>query len=165
MDNAQKNNNPMMIGVIAVVAIAVIGVGILMFGGTKKSEEMTEVNTNTPTVMSPTTAAPNTTDTTATMTTYKDGVYTATGEYVSPGGPEQIDVKITLAKNVITDAVVTPKAERPKSANYQGIFTDNFKPLVVGKNINDVVLDKVSGSSLTPKGFNDALTKIKAQAK
>ena len=35
---------------------------------------------------------------------------------------------------------------------------------IAAKNINEVKLDKISGSSLTPQGFNNALEKIKQQA-
>lgn len=50
------------------------------------------------------------------------------------------------------------------SARFQDLFAQNYKPLVIGKNIDEVQLGKVSGSSLTPMGFNDALAKIKTQA-
>lgn len=96
---------------------------------------------------------------------YKNGTYEATGNYTSPGGDEEIKVSITLSNGVITDASVTPMATRPNSVEFQGKFKDNFKPLVVGKKIDEVSLMKVSGSSLTPKGFNEALTEIKAEAK
>jgi hypothetical protein len=48
---------------------------------------------------------------------------------------------------------------------YQTTFQNNFKALVVGKDIASVHLTEVSGSSLTPVGFDDALTMIEAQAK
>ncbi len=96
---------------------------------------------------------------------YKDGTYSATGNYFSPGGAEEIKIEVTLKGDVIVDAKAEPQAFRPNSIKFQGIFTANFKPLVVGKKISEVQLTKVSGSSLTPKGFNDALAKIKVQAK
>lgn len=96
---------------------------------------------------------------------YKDNTYSAEGDYVSPGGDEHLLVKVTLKGGVITGAEVNPEATRPNSVKFQGLFVANFKPFVVGKNIDEVKLDKVSGSSLTPKGFNDALEKIKQQAK
>ncbi len=96
---------------------------------------------------------------------YQDGVYEMVGEYVSPGGPETVGVTITLANGVITDANVEVLATRPASVDKQTDFAANYKPMVIGKNIDEVVLTKVSGSSLTPKGFNDALEKIKQQAK
>lgn len=119
------------------------------------------------TPVSPTSAdvAPTDTTTTANTDTYKDGSYDATGTYTSPGGAEEIEVKVTLKDNVITDSEVISKATRSESKEYQGKFLDGYKSQVIGKNINQVNLTKVSGSSLTPKGFNDAITKIKAEAK
>ena len=96
---------------------------------------------------------------------YKDGEYTQAGDYTSPGGAEQIDVDLTLKNDIIVDAKVTSKAEKPKSKFMQGVFVENYKQYVIGKNINDLKLSKVAGSSLTPQGFNDAVEKIKAQAK
>lgn len=95
---------------------------------------------------------------------YKDGTYDAIGNYISPGGDEQIDVSLTLKDGVINDINVTSLATRPTSKEKQGQFISGYKSMVVGKNIDDVSLTVVSGSSLTSTGFNDALNKIKAQA-
>lgn len=96
---------------------------------------------------------------------YQDGTYEMIGEYVSPGGPETVGVTVTLANGIITDANVEVLATRPASVDKQTDFAANYKPMVIGKNIDEVMLTKVSGSSLTPKGFNDAIEKIKAEAK
>jgi hypothetical protein len=96
---------------------------------------------------------------------YEDGIYEVTGQYVSPGGDEEIGVSVTLVNDVITDVEVEPRATRPISVNMQTIFNENYEQFVMGKNIDEVQLDKVSGSSLTPKGFNDAIEKVKSQAK
>jgi len=96
---------------------------------------------------------------------YKNGNYSAVGDYMSPGGAEQVGVTVALKDNVITDVTFEPKAQRPASVKFQGMFAEGFKQFVVGKKIDEVQLSKVSGSSLTPKGFNDALAKIKVQAK
>jgi len=95
---------------------------------------------------------------------YKDGTYEAQGDYVSPGGPEQVGVKLTLKDGVVTDSTFTKMAERPMSVTFQEQFAAGYKEFVVGKKIDDINISKVSGSSLTPKGFNDALAKIKAEA-
>ena len=100
----------------------------------------------------------------ATTLAYKDGTYTAVGSYVSPGGPDQISVTLTISKDIVTDASVTPMPGDNTSAKYQGIFADNYKTYVVGQDISTLNLTKVSRSSLTPKGFDDALAKIKTQA-
>lgn len=105
------------------------------------------------------------TPTSVSTATYKSGTYSAEGAYTSPGGAEHIDVKLTLANGIITDVQVTPKATIPMSQRFQGLFADNYKQYVVGKKLDEVNLTKVAGSSLTPKGFADALAKIKAEAK
>jgi hypothetical protein len=101
----------------------------------------------------------------ATTSTYKDGTYSAVGSYISPGGDEKIGVTVTLKNDIITSASVTPEPVSPNGRQYQGMFQASFQPLVVGKNIADVHLTKVSGSSLTSGGFNQALAEIEAQAK
>ncbi len=95
---------------------------------------------------------------------YKDGTYSANGSYRTHAGPEQVQVTLTLKNNIVTDSQFSATPNAQMSARYQGMFAANYKPMVVGKNINDIHLGKVSGSSLTPIGFNDALAKIKAQA-
>lgn len=95
---------------------------------------------------------------------YEDGEYSAKGNYVSPGGPREIEVILTLNNDVITEAEFKGSATDAPSIRFQKEFADNYKALVIGKNIDELSLTKVSGSSLTPKGFNDALEKIKAEA-
>ncbi len=49
-------------------------------------------------------------------------------------------------------------------AGVPGKFAGGISDVVVGKNINDIDVDKVSGSSLTSGGFNEAIEKIKQEA-
>lgn len=96
---------------------------------------------------------------------YKDGTYTATGSYMSPGGLDHLGVTLTIKDDVVTNSTVVNEAGDGTSRRYQTMFIDGYKQYVVGKNVSAVVVSKVSGSSLTCKGFNDALAQIKAQAK
>jgi hypothetical protein len=98
------------------------------------------------------------------MGAYADGTYSADGNYVSPAGAEEVGVTVVLDDGVITDATVESKATHPTSKKLQGMFIEGFKDLVVGKSIDEVSLSVVNGSSLAPKGFMDALAKIKAEA-
>ena len=97
--------------------------------------------------------------------TYKDGMYSAEGDYQTHVGQKHIKVTITLKNNLITDADVVNEADDKMSVKYQDAFIGNYKPLVIGKNINTVHLSKVASSSLTPNGFNSALQVIESQAK
>ncbi|MFD5757026.1 FMN-binding protein [Streptomyces sp. NPDC127044] len=94
--------------------------------------------------------------------TYENGAYSATGQYGS--GPSTITVSLTLDDAVITSVEVTPHATDPTSRDFQERFADTVPRLVVSKDIDDVHLDHVAGSSLTPDGFNAALQKIKDKA-
>ncbi|MGB2791593.1 MAG: hypothetical protein WBC29_03510 [Candidatus Moraniibacteriota bacterium] len=96
---------------------------------------------------------------------YTDGTYTALGEYTSPAGPEHITVTLTLKDGVITEVASTEESENPKSQYMQKQFSEGVSTAVTGKSIDSLDLAVVNGSSLTPKGFMDALEKIKAEAK
>ncbi len=96
---------------------------------------------------------------------YKDGTYEATGTYSYHSGTESVKVSVTLKDNMVEEVDVTTLAKNPTSKQMQADFAANYKTMVVGKNINEVKLGKVSGSSLTPIGFNAAIEDIKSQAK
>lgn len=160
MENTSKKSG-LNIGLIVIAILIIVAITVVAVQMSKKKETAVQEQPS----VAPTESAMKKSTTPAVMTTYKNGTYSAVGNYMSPGGAEQIDVKITLKDNAISDVVVVSKATRPNSKLFQGMFVSNFKPQVVGKNIDEVMLTKVSGSSLTPKGFNDALEKIKGQAK
>ena len=162
--------------VVAVVAFVIIVGGVAsysMLGQQASTPVVTPSAVPTTTMSTPTSAmtvmpvitSVPTTSSTATLGSYKDGVYTVVGNYTSPGGPEHIDVNLTLKDGVVTAAEVTPQATLPMSQRFQGLFVSGYKEYVIGKKIDEISITKVSGSSLTPKGFADALAKIKAQAK
>ncbi|WP_368497528.1 hypothetical protein [Herbiconiux sp. A18JL235] len=96
--------------------------------------------------------------------TYADGTYEATGGYTSPNGQEEVDVSVTLEGDVITAVTVTPEATNPNSVNYQTQFADGIAAVVVGKDIDEIEVSRVAGSSLTSGGFNKAIETIKSEA-
>lgn len=157
------------IGAIVVFVVAVVAVlagrkpaAPAASTDTASSDTPDTANVNPSTVTSTSTVAG--TSTKALSALYKDGTYTAMGSYFSPGGPDKIGVTLTLANDIVTEVSVTPEPGDSQSARYQSKFASGYKPLVVGQNIATLHLTKVSGSSLTPGGFDDALTQIKAQA-
>lgn len=100
----------------------------------------------------------------AAMAEYKDGTYTATGEYRSPAGNDEIEVSLTLKDGVITAATYEGMAKMGKSKDFQAKFGAGYEAAVIGKSIDSLSLGVTNGSSLTPKGFMDAVAKIKAEA-
>lgn len=103
-------------------------------------------------------------ETPTTPVAYADGTYSATGTYESPAGTESVEVQLTLAKDLVTAVTVTPQAKDASGQIYQGMFAQGISAVVVGKDLNTLLVAKVSGSSLTSGGFADALAKIKAAA-
>lgn len=94
------------------------------------------------------------------------GEYEATGTYTSPDGRTQsIEVEVELAADgTITDLDADGQAESGNSEQFQGKFESGIDQQVVGRKITELDVDKVSGSSLTSGGFNDAIEQIIGQA-
>jgi uncharacterized protein with FMN-binding domain len=108
-------------------------------------------------------AACGTAATDATRSPFGDGVYTATGKYGSL--PSSITVRVTLKNGVIRAAKVTPHATDPTSLRLQRRFAAAVPAVVVGRPIAKVQVGRLAGSSGTPDGFNEAIEKIKKQAR
>ena len=157
MQEAKKPNAAVVAVIVVVLLAAVAGGTVYLLN--RQNETGTEGQTNTSN-----TSEQQTPETPSSTASYKDGTYTATGSYLSPGGQESVDVEVTLKGGVIESATVTPHPASTTSTQYQGEFVSNFKPLVVGKSIDDVKLSRVAGSSLTSGGFNEAIEKIKDDA-
>ncbi len=146
--NTDPHNSRGDLGVLVNIIILLVGIGIgYMVGHASPIAVTSETNPEIQNLI------------------YTDGTYSAIGNYNSPGGAETIGVSLVLKDDIITSATVTAQATRPQSKMFQDMFIGAFASQVVGKNIADLNLSKISGSSLTPKGFNDAVAKIKAQAK
>lgn len=96
---------------------------------------------------------------------YEDGTYEAAGSYTSPAGDETVQVSVTLEDDVIVASDFTGNATHQTSMKLQGLFDEGYEAMVVGKSIDEVELDVVNGSSLTPGGFMEALERIKLEAR
>jgi uncharacterized protein with FMN-binding domain len=95
---------------------------------------------------------------------YKDGTYSADGNYVSPNGTETVGVELTLAGGTVSDVNITQHPSNPNTRKFQGEFAGGIKAQIVGKKLDELTVSKVAGSSLTSGGFNQAVEKIKAEA-
>lgn len=141
--------------VIGVVVLALIGFAVMKFGNNTAPATNTAPNDQ---------IQPTVTVEVMKKSKYSDGTYEAVGNYISPAQREEIDITLTLKDNVVTDATFVGKATHEKSKAMQALFSEGFKEQVVGKPIDSIALTVVNGSSLTPKGFMDALQKIKKEA-
>jgi uncharacterized protein with FMN-binding domain len=118
-----------------------------------------------PDVASSSSAAPDDTASgSASGATYKDGTFTEQGTYSSPGGQEVISVRLEIASDTVKDVEVKTVKADPTATQYEAMFIKGIQGEVVGKKVDDLKVTHVSGSSLTSKGFDDALAKIKSDA-
>ena len=169
--NSGMDKNAAMKFITPAIAVLVLaGAAIWMSNkpvATAPSEQTPSDTSGEQTTPTPTPVTPETPETPAPVVSksYKAGSYGATGTYQSPAGAEELGVTLTIDQaGVITDAKSQVMATNPASKKWQGIFANGVSTEVVGKSIDQVSLNIVSGSSLTPKGFMDALEKIKVQA-
>jgi uncharacterized protein with FMN-binding domain len=95
---------------------------------------------------------------------YADGTYTAQGTYATPETVETISVTVTLQDDTITAVEVVGDPQKSESEEYQGEFIGGIAAEVVGKDIDQLSVSRVAGSSLTSGGFNSAIEEIKQQA-
>ena len=86
------------------------------------------------------------------------------GGYQTPESVEQISVTVTLEDDVITAVEVVGDPQKSESEKYQGEFIGGISDVVVGRDIDEISVSRVAGSSLTSGGFNQAIDKIKQQA-
>lgn len=157
-----------MIGVAAVAGLLVISASVYMVANqsANKSAEKSKASATPPASVSPTAAATASPVVPAAgASSYRNGTYFSLGNYRAPSGDEQVGVTVTLKDGIITATTAEAKSQNATARQFQNTFASNYQPLVVGRPIKNLMLDRVSGSSLTPNGFNDALEKIKAQAR
>jgi len=152
---------PKLIGLVVVALLVAAGTGTVIWmnrDDSSPTHDMATMDTPSSTAVTPSNPV-------ASDSTYKDGIYSADGSYRSPGGNEMIGVKLTIANNVITDVAITTYGATGESQQHQEEFKSGISAIVVGKKVNEVKVSRVSGSSLTSTGFNNALETIKSEAK
>lgn len=157
-----KKLSPAIAAIIVIVLIGIAATAVIVINNTNSSSNTeTSDSTTSPT---PTTSPSSNPDSASSTSNYKDGTYSATGSYSTPGGQESIELTVTLVGGVITSTSLVENAKSGEAEEYQADFASGYKPLVVGKKVDEVSLSRVAGSSLTSNGFNRALETIKSDA-
>lgn len=157
------------IGLVVIVLLTTVGtVGAVAYNNRPLSSQPT-IASSTPSTTSGTgtssTGTSTSSGTTSPSTTYKDGTYTANGSFYTPDGTEQIGVTVALASNKITNVSIdSSMIYSGTSVEYTSLFADGINQAVDGQNISNVQVGRISGASLTPIGFNNALETIKNDA-
>lgn len=152
---------------VGAAAASVAGLALLAGCAGQTSAE-TDTTTSDGSSSSSTTESSGGTSSDSTTTdggsTYTDGTYTAEGSYQTPESVETISVTITLESDIVTAVEVTGDPQARESEQYQSEFIGGIQDEVVGKDIDELSVDRVGGSSLTSGGFNAALDEIRTEA-
>jgi uncharacterized protein with FMN-binding domain len=93
---------------------------------------------------------------------YRDGEYSATGWYGSL--PSHHDVTLTIEGDIVTAVEITTPAADETSLGYQQRFAEALPSEIIGRQIDEIDVDRLAGSSGCSEGFMDALAKIQAEA-
>lgn len=155
MESARKPN-PAVVAVIVIVLIGAIAAAVAALNNNQ--EATAPVTSNSPN----SSTGQKTPSSTAGQ--YKDGTYSATGSYSTPGGRESIGLEVTITGGTVQDTKLTQQGMTGEAKEYQARFASGYKTEVVGKSIDEISLSRVAGSSLTSAGFNNALDQIKRDA-
>lgn len=96
---------------------------------------------------------------------FANGTFTAQGSYRSPGGSDTIEVTAVIKDDLLTDISVEKVIASRVSTGYIERFARNIGNEVIGQPIKGLTSpSRVSGSSLTSRGFNAALETIRTEA-
>ncbi len=143
----------------SLTALAPVGILLTACGGGADAADAETPASETPASQS------TESETAAENGSYQAGTYEADGDYQTPETMTHITVSMTIDDAGTVEAVeVTPGAEIGNSLIFQTKFADGIADEVVGKNLDDLEVTKVAGSSLSSGGFNVAIAMIKAQA-
>lgn len=160
MEESSGNPNKVLVGIVVVVLLAIAATAVIVWTGSQDSDpDQTTTTAPTSRDVTPSQAA-----TKGSNGDLKDGTYMATGSYQTPGGLESIGVRVTLSDGIIRAADITKQGKTGEAQMYQGQFASSYKDEVVGKEIDEVSITRVAGSSLTSIGFKNALEDIERQA-
>jgi uncharacterized protein with FMN-binding domain len=106
---------------------------------------------------------PNTDET---VSSYKDGTYTADGSYDADDGDvhEDIDFALEVVDGKVASLELIGEAGHPISKHHQEDFMAAMPAQIIGKDIADLQVETISGASDTTTGFKKALADIQKQA-
>ena len=152
--NQDNSRNTVIAGIIAIAII----VGVV--GGTifVKRESTEKEGTGGDSTITQSTVN------TSTTAQYKDGTYSAPGDYQTPENASSITVTVTISKGTITNSTVTGNPSSHESKAYIADFIAEYKSFVEGKQLGNLQVSRIAGASLTSRGFNEALNAIRSQA-
>lgn len=145
--------------------VATVGVCVGAVLQVSSSEPSAIPSVRLPDVAFPLVGSRATGTTAPSMSLYRNGRYTAMGHYLTPGGNESIAVSVDVEADTITASAIQVEATSPTARQFQEQFRTTIAGRITAQPLSALSVSRVSGASLTSLGFNDALVKIRQEAK
>lgn len=167
---SSKKTRSFIVGSAAIAAIVGIG-GVVYTSSARNSTDTTSgvQGLSQTTNSAQNTSAPTQTATEApvqsTVSSFKNGSYSATKKYRVPDGQNSIKVTVTIVDGNLTAVKTVNDYGNEESAYYVDSFEANISDAVKGDKITEAYAGRVGGASLTSSAFNDALQTIINDAK
>jgi uncharacterized protein with FMN-binding domain len=152
-------------GILAIAASAIVASSVYVYSSVIEDNKVTKCEDTSKVTATPT-AAP-TASTPAFK--YKDGTYTAKGDYDTAGPTHHLmEVVVTLDDDIVKAATVELKDAKisDSSKKNNDKFEAELLKTVVGKKLDEVsTVGIIAGASDTTTGFKAAVELVKTQAK
>ena len=97
--------------------------------------------------------------------TYNNGTYSATINYVVPKSDNSITVEMNVENGKVSSVKTTHDYSDRESDFYIANFDSLIEEAVTGKSIDNLSVGRIGGASLTSNAFDDAIATIKNEAK
>jgi uncharacterized protein with FMN-binding domain len=162
------NNNKrqkMIASFIVILAVVIVTIGVSASGRNQKPASTTASTSQPVATDSSNDATSTSSGTSTTPSNFKDGTFSASTNYETPGGLESMSVSLTIQNGTVTESTLQNKSNNHDSQQYQEEFASTYKSSVVGKKLSDLGSMLISGPSLTAEGFNEALQQIQSEAR
>lgn len=135
----------------------------MFYGSVDNKNEGGTVGNQSTSQLQPTTSSPMPTNS---LSMYKNGSYSTSVSYRVPSGVYEMGVDLSIQDDIITGVFIKKPAQREENSEvYQSSFEQNINSEAIGKKIQDINLTRIGTSSITTKGFMEAVKKIQDQAK
>ena len=154
-----KDTNQVLRGLIAVAVLVIVIGAIIVFS----EEDSQESNIASSSSSAAEASLPEPSPQVEGPGSFEDGSFETTTTYISPGGPAEMNIALTLEGDVVQSISVTSLEGNPTSQDYKERFANEVISFVTGVNLDEADVDTIAGASLTSRGFNEALDVIRSK--
>ncbi len=154
----------MVVGTVAVMASSgIIGYSLFVTPDATANGTSSAQSSSTQTVTSTSNPAQSTA-TSPTSSSYKDGTYSGKASYMVPHGHNSISVTVEIKDSKIVSASAQHDYTDHESGMYVDEFDSSLDTAVTGESVESLSPSRIGGASLTTDAFDNVLDTIRSEA-